>query len=64
MLLSQLFEMAIKKKKKKRSDDKVQIRNFVAKNAQQTGAGAHAEKIGKHANRQRQKQQWKKEEGL
>ncbi len=36
-------------------------RNFVAKHAKRSGAGAHKEKIGPHAPRNRQKQQWKKE---
>jgi len=64
MLLSQLFEAVMSKKKKKKQDELPQVRNFVAKNAQRAGAGAHADKKGKHANRQRQKKQWKKEEGL
>jgi hypothetical protein len=40
---------------------KVHDHNFVAKHAKRSGAGAHAEKSGKHAPRHRQKQQWKKE---
>lgn len=53
-----------KKKKKKKKAEKPDIQNFVAKHAQTSGAGAHADKQGQHAGRQRQKRQWKKEEGL
>ena len=36
-------------------------RNFVAKHAKRSGAGAHKDKEGPNAPRHRQKQQWKKD---
>ena len=40
---------------------KPEERNFVAKHAQRAGAGAHKDKKGPHAPRNRQKKEWKKE---
>ncbi len=40
---------------------KAHERNFVAKHAKRSGAGAHKDKEGPLAPRHRQKQQWKRE---
>lgn len=40
---------------------KLRDHNFVAKHAKRGGAGAHADKKGPHASRDRQKRQWKKD---
>lgn len=40
---------------------KEKIRNFVAKHAQNVGAGCHEEKHGKRAKRARQKEQVRRE---
>jgi len=57
-----------KKKKSRKNQSKHEqmlvLRNFVAKNSQRSGSGAHKDKTGEHANRSRQKQQWRKEENL
>ena len=39
----------------------IKPRNFVAKNAQRSGAGTHVDKKGKKAPRNRQKREWKRE---
>lgn len=57
--IKQLDEMA------KTREQKPKKRNFVAKYMQDTvKGGAHEEKAGKRASRNRQKKDWKKEEGL
>lgn len=40
---------------------KAHDRNFVAKHAKRSGAGAHKDKTGPNAARHRQKKQWKKD---
>lgn len=39
----------------------MKINNYVAKNAQRSGAGQHQDKKGKNAPRSRQKNEWKKQ---
>jgi len=67
-LLQIINEMAIRKRKRKKKSDDDQLdsqRNFVAKHAQgKSGAGQHQDKQGQKASRNRQKKQWRKEEGL
>lgn len=46
---------------KKRKNKKLHINNFVAKHAQNSGAGQHVDKIGEKAPRVRQKRAWKKQ---
>ncbi len=58
--MSLLFE--IHKIMKKMEMPKLRDRNFVAKNAPRAGAGIHKDKVGPRAPRNRQKQQWKREE--
>ena len=41
------------------------LNNFVAKNAvNKSGAGAHKDKKGEKASRERQKKQWKREQNI
>ena len=49
-------------KKQANSDEMPTVRNYVAKNTQSmSGAGAHEDKNGKKASRNRQKREWKRD---
>lgn len=54
-LLAEIYKIGKKKA------PKVRDHNFVAKHAQSSGAGVHADKNGPRAPRSKQKQEWKKE---
>ena len=62
MLVEQILGDLAEGKNKKVKSDLPKTRNYVAKNAMsKSGAGAHEDKKGKNASRNRQKRDWKKE---
>jgi len=61
MLVEHILGKLDEGKKKNPESELPKTRNFVAKNAMsKSGAGAHEDKKGKKASRERQKRDWKK----